>query len=365
MLLLRGRVKSLLGQSHNRYREGMGDGAGRERSPVVRRRLTILDIANEAGVSKGSVSMVLSGAPGPSAATIERVLAIADRLGYRANRTASLLARRRTRLLGVTMIPSNVFHGELVEEIQVTADKFGYELVLGAITDSHDERRAIETLIDFRCEALLLLGPTMRPDKLATIVDGVATVCVGRPLDLPRVDVVRADDKQGFADLVDHLVSLGHQHIAHVDGGAGVIADGRRRAFRAAIRRHGLTALVLRGGLTEEDGADALDGLSEAAGVTAVVAFNDRTAVGALDRLESEGRKVPADMSVTGFDDSIIARHSRIALTSVNQTQTKQARLAVEAAIERLDGGRTERREIVLPASLVVRGSTGPPGGRR
>jgi LacI family transcriptional regulator len=65
-------------------------------------------------------------------------------------------------------------------------------------------------------------------------------------------------------------------------------------------------------------------------------------------------------MSVTGFDDSILARHSRIDLTTVNQAPAEQARLSVDAAIERLDGGRTERREIVLPASLIVRGSTGP-----
>ena len=331
----------------------------RQNPPGNRRRPTIVDIANEAGVSKGLVSMVLSGASGPSAATTERILAIADRLGYRTNKTAAMLARRRTRLIGVTTIPSSVFHGELVEEIQVTADAAGYEIVLGSITASHDERRTIETLIDFRCEALLLLGPTMPAAHLARLVDTVPTVCVGRPLDLPAVDVVRADDKRGIAALVDHLVSLGHQRIAHVDGGKGPIADVRRRAYRAAMRRHGLTSRVLSGGLTEQQGADALDALDDAADVTAIVAFNDRAAVGVLDRLERNGIKVPDNVSVTGFDDSIIARHTRLDLTTVNQAQIEQARLAVAAAIERLDAGRTERRETVLPASLVIRGTTG------
>jgi DNA-binding LacI/PurR family transcriptional regulator len=339
----------------------MGDDAEPEVPAAVRRRPTILDIAVEAGVSKGLVSMVLSGASGPSAATTQRVLAIADRRGYRANRTATLLARRRTRLLGVTIIPSNVFHGELVERIQSTADAAGYELVLGAMSESHDERRTIEALVDFRCEAILLLGPTMPAAQLTRLIEGTPAVCVGRPLDLPEVDVVRADDRRGVAAVVDHLVALGHRRIAHVDGGSGVIADGRRRAYRAAIRRHGLAPVVLPGGLTEEHGAAALDALPPAAGVTAVACFNDRTATGVLDRLERKGVKVPEAMSVTGFDDSLLARHARIDLTTVSQAHGEQARLAVAAVLERLDGGRTERREIVLPARLVVRGSTGPP----
>jgi DNA-binding LacI/PurR family transcriptional regulator len=332
-----------------------------ESVPTGRRRPTILDIANEAGVSKGLVSMVLSGAAGPSAATAERVLAIAERLGYRANRTATLLARRRTRLLGVTIIPSNTYHGELIEQIQETAHAAGYELVLGAIAGDRDEQHTTEMLIDFRCEALLLVGATMAADKLAPIIAGIPTVSVGRPLELPDVDVVRADDANGILAIADHLVTLGHRRIAYVDGGTGVIAVGRRRAYQTAMRRHRLEALVLRGGLTEEDGAQALDALPESSDITAIMAYNDRNALGIVDRLERGGVTVPTQMSVTGFDDSILARHVRIDLTTVSQQPADQARLAVEAAIERLDGGRTERREIVLPASLVVRGSTGPP----
>jgi DNA-binding LacI/PurR family transcriptional regulator len=340
-----------------------GDAAS-GRMPGSRRRPTIQDIANEAGVSKGLVSMVLNGSSGPSAATTQRVLAIADRLGYRANRTASILARRRTRLLGVTLVPSSLYHGELVEEIQAAASAAGYELVLSSITGLQGEGSSIETLIDFRCEALILLGPTMGSAQLASIIDAVPTVVVGRPVDLPGVDVVRADDRQGVADVVDHLVSLGHRRIAHLDGGAGVIAGERRRGYRAAVERHGIPDVVLAGGLTEQDGADALDALPGDIPVTAIAAFNDRAAVGVLDRLERGGIAVPAQMSVAGFDDSLLARHSRIALTTVGQAHLEQARLAVQLALERLDQGRTARREIVVPATLVVRGSTGPAPGR-
>jgi DNA-binding LacI/PurR family transcriptional regulator len=307
--------------------------------------------------------MVLSGASGPSAATTERVIAVANRLGYRADRSAALLARKRSRTLGVTLIPSNVFHAEIVEQIQDTADTLGYELVLGSFTHVGDERRAIETLIDFRCEALLLLGPSIAARELAEVVGDIPAVSVGRPLDLPGVDVIRADDHRGMTQLVDYLVSLGHRRIAHADGGPGRIALVRRRAYTTAMGRHGLQSLVLRGGLTERDGAEAATALQPKSGVTAIVAYNDRGAIGVMDHFDRTGLRVPHDISVTGFDDSLMARLARIDLTSVNQAPGEQARLAVEAAVDRLDNGRIRRRETVLPATLVVRSSTGPAPG--
>jgi LacI family transcriptional regulator len=116
----------------------------------------------------------------------------------------------------------------------------------------------------------------------------------------------------------------------------------------------------MRGGLTEDHGAQALDSIPESTDITAVIAFNDRTAVGVMDRLERNGTAVPQDISVSGFDDSILARHSRIDLTTVSQAPVEQARVAVETALERLDGGRATRREVLLPPKLIVRGSTGP-----
>jgi DNA-binding LacI/PurR family transcriptional regulator len=319
------------------------------------------DVADEAGVSKGLVSMVLSGSSGPSTATRERVLAVAARLGYRGDRTAALLARRRTQTLGVTLVPGNLYHGELAAEIQGAAEAAGYEVVLSSTAGVQDEDHAIETLVDSRCEALLLLGPTLPAARLAGIVEAVPTVVLGRPIDLPDVDVVRADDVAGLAQAVGHLVDLGHRRIAHVDGGAGAIADVRREAYLAAMSRQALDPLVLPGGLTEDDGGRALDALPADAGVTALIAFNDPTAIGVLDRLERSGVRVPTAMSLVGFDDSPLARHFRIDLTSVGQGYLEQARVAVRLALERLEGGRADRREIVVPTRLVVRGSTATP----
>lgn len=322
------------------------------------RRPTMRDIAAQAGVSKGLVSLILNGNPGPSAQTTARVLAIADQIGYRADRTASLLARRRSRMLGVVAMPSNPFHAEMVEEIQRVADQGGYELGVGAVTASHDERQAIETLLDFRCEALFLLGSLLPAEELAALTAGVPVVSIGRLLDLAGFDVVRTADEQGMALLVDHLVDLGHRRIVHIDGGDGFVSAERRRAFTLAMQHHGLGPTVLHGGETERDGIRAAENIDLSTGVTAVVAYNDRCALGVLDHFDRTRTNVPKRVSVTGYDNSVLAQLHRINLTTVSQSPKDQARLAVAAAIERLDEDRTSDQEIVLEPHLVIRKST-------
>jgi DNA-binding LacI/PurR family transcriptional regulator len=319
------------------------------------------DVAARAGVSKALVSLVFRNAPGASAETRARVLEAADGIGYRHNRTASLLARRRTHVLGVTMILRNTYHAELVDDMQAAADERGYDLVLGTLTRTRDERRAIDTLLEFRCEALILLGPEIPATTLASLGRQVPVVVVGRRTSAP-VDVVRTADDDGVGQAVDHLVGLGHREIAHLDGGAGTIAADRRRGYRKAMRRHGLDPRFVPGGFTEETGARAARTLLDAGGLpTAVVAANDRSAIGLLDTLVRAGVDVPGAVSVVGYDDSVLSRMAYVNLTTVSQEPEQQAREAVAAAVERLDGSRATPRSVVLTPRLVLRGTTGPP----
>ncbi|EWT02171.1 LacI family transcriptional regulator [Intrasporangium oryzae NRRL B-24470] len=328
------------------------------------------DVASRAGVSTASVSLVLRGQPGPSASTRESVLDAARELGYRPDRTASLLARRRTKLLGVTMDVSSAFHAELLEDIQAAADERGYDIVISPLTRTRDERRAVESLLDFRCEALLLLGPTLTDPELAALAMDHHVVAIGRRAAAAGVDVVRAADDAGVALAVAHLVDLGHRSIAFVDGPRGPISALRRRGYRSAVRRlvGGDAVLVVPGGSTEDAGGDAARRvLSTETGErpTALVAFNDRAALGVLDRLRREGVEVPGGMSVVGYDDSPIARLATVDLTSVSQAPEAMAVAAVQAATERLDSGRTQAVDVVLDPHLVVRGTTGPPAHPR
>jgi DNA-binding LacI/PurR family transcriptional regulator len=335
-------------------------------SRPVRPRLE--DVAARAGVSTASASLVLRGKPGPGPQTRKAVLEAARAIGYRADRTASLLARRRTELLGVSMDVSNPFHAELLEEIHEAAERRGYDVVISPLTRARDEARAVETLLDFRCEALLLLGPDLPLLELTALGGQRAVVAIGRRVAAPGVDVVRAADDRGVALAVEHLVALGHRSIAFVDGPRGPIATLRRQGYRRAMRRlvEDDAVRVVPGGDTEADGAAAAAEMqADPRGLpTAVLAFNDRSALGLLDRLRRTGVRVPEQVSVVGYDDSPVARLGTVDLTTVSQAPQAMAEAAVSAAVNRLEGTGPDDRahvDVVLEPRLVVRGTTAPP----
>jgi DNA-binding LacI/PurR family transcriptional regulator len=351
-----------------RVKEGGGvaeqDRVPAEAARPVGRRPRLADVAARAGVSSGLVSLVLRNQPGPSAPTRARVIAAAQELGYRADRTASLLARRRSRHLGVLMDVRNTFHAELVTDLDAAATGLGYDLVLSTLTPARDERSAAAILLDFRCEALVLLGPDEPAGWLNALGSELPVVVVGRRVPSATVDVVRAADDRGVAQAVSHLAGLGHRDIAFVDGGSGTIAADRRRGYRQAMRRRGFAGhlRIIPGDHTEEAGTRAAAALTAGETLpTAVITSNDRCAVGLLDALARLGVAVPGTVSVVGYDDSTLARLAHVDLTSVSQDARGQARQAVALAVERLENGRAAPREVVLTPHLVVRSTTGPP----
>ncbi|MER6138432.1 LacI family DNA-binding transcriptional regulator [Streptomyces sp. NPDC001815] len=338
-------------------------GSARDRNGTGKRP-RLEDVAARVGLSTASVSLVLRGVSGPSERTRQRVLKAAADLGYQVDRTASLLASRRTRLLGVMVDVHRPFHAELVEHLHTAAEAVGYDLVLSTQTRTRDEHTAVETLLAFRSEAMILLGPTVPADTLAALDRKSPVIAVGRRIADAALDVVRTADDDGVGQIVDHLVGLGHRAITYVDGGKGVIATDRRRGYRTAMRHHGLDAhiRVLHGDHTEAAGERAARKLLEGDALpTAVVTYNDQSAIGVLAALARAVVAVPGQVSVAGYDDDTLSRLSCFNLTTVSQNAEEQARHAVAAAVERLDHGRTEPREVVLPPHLVIRGTTAEP----
>lgn len=325
-------------------------------------RPRLADVAARVGLSPASVSLVLRGAPGPSPATRARVLAAADALGYRPDRAASMLASRRSGAVGVVLDIRSTFHAELVEELLALAERRGRDLLLGARSPSRDERRAVESLVDSRCEALVLLGSDAPADRLAELGATLPVVAVGRRLPGAGVDVVRVPDDDGAAEQTRHLLALGHREVVHVDGGAGSIAAERRDGYLAAMRAAGLPGRVVAGGHGEADGARAAHALLAGETLpTAVAVFNDRCAVGLLDTLARAGVDVPAAVSVAGYDDSPLSRLAHVDLTTVSQDVPGTAEDVFDLLAERVDGGRDVAREVVRAPRLITRGSTGRP----
>ena len=329
------------------------------------RRPTLADVAARAGVSVALVSIVIRGVRGASPDSRQRIMRAADELGYRPDTRARLLRSRRSRLLGVVFGVQHPFHGDLVSGLYTAADRVDYQLTLSAVTPDRDDRRAVASLLQDRCEALILLGPQAPTGYLGELTARLPVVVVARAIRHRAVDVVRTADDEGLRQAVDHLVGLGHRRIAHVDGGRAPGAAERRRGYRDAMHRHGLDAqaAVLPGGLTEEDGAAAARALLRTdRRPTAVTVFNDRCAIGALDVLQRAGLSVPGDISVVGYDDSRLARLAHVDLTTVAQDTDRLTTLAVHRAVDRLDAAPVTRRELVVAPRLVVRSTTaGPP----
>jgi len=321
------------------------------------------EVARRADVSRALVSIVFRELPGASAETRDRVRAAAAEIGYRPDHRARLLSRRETRLLGTVFHIGDEFQSDLLVELYAAAAAEGYELVLSGVTARRTEADAVHELQSLRCDALILLGPTMRASDLRTIGRLTPTVAVARAV-AADVDVVRTDDVTGARIATKHLLDLGHSRIVHVDGGRSPGAAERRRGYQHAMRAAGLAGLISlqTGGLTEADGrAAALRLLAVGAPLpTAAFVFNDQSALGHVDAFRRAGVDVPADHSVIGFDNSRIARSVWTQLSTVGQDAPSLGRSAVDRAVGRLRQQSTPRRTTLVPPELVVRQSTRP-----
>jgi DNA-binding LacI/PurR family transcriptional regulator len=322
------------------------------------------DVAERAGVSRTLVSFILDGKPGASEETRQRVLAVAGEIGYRPDSAARLLAQGRSRTIGVLTDVHQLFQAELVTNIYPAAENCGYDMLLSANLHDHAESTFIESLLSHRCGSLILLGPRSTHDYLKKLATRVPTVVVGRRLAHVDSDTmlatVRTNDAKGMRLAVDYLVDLGHRDIHHVDGGDDPGSADRRRAYRTAMRHHGLAdrIAVIPGAHNEQAGAAAARAMLDAGTLpTAVLAGNDRCALGLLDVFTRAGVDIPGELSLIGYDDSHLSDNPRIDLTTIHQDAAGLAEHAVRQAVAMLEG-RSEADDVVLEPKLVVRSTT-------
>jgi DNA-binding LacI/PurR family transcriptional regulator len=328
------------------------------------RRPTMGDVAARVGVSRQLVSLVLRGAPGASPRTRERVRRAADELGYSPDIAAQMLRRNGTRTLGVLFTLEHDSEAAIVEHMHVAAAERGYSLILGARSPSRDEPTAIEELVGYRCDALILMSSTMAASGVRRLAQRVPLVAVGHGSTRLGSDVVRSAGDLGIAQAVDHLAELGHRTITYLHGRDMPTGRPRHQGYLTAMANRELPVDVLefKGDYTEEEGARAAALLLERPELpTAVIANNDHAALGLMVSLIRAGVSIPGTISVTGYDDSRLARLSFLDLTSVKQDPAEIGDLAIDCALSRISGERQRAIERITSAELVVRSSTAPP----
>jgi DNA-binding LacI/PurR family transcriptional regulator len=205
----------------------------------------------------------------------------------------------------------------------------------------------------------------MRTADIAAAAAEVPVVMVGRQVRGVDADLVIIDESHGTELVLDHLVGLGHERIAHVDGGKGAGGPQRRSAFLRGMRarRLGARARVIPGDFTEEAGAAAARALLAGPSLpTAVFAANDMVAAGLLGGFDDAALEVPGDVSIVGYDNNFIAHLAHVSLTTVDQPRTEMGRMALELLLDRIDNRRPSVVRLVEP-KLVVRSTTAPPRG--
>ncbi|WP_440104137.1 LacI family DNA-binding transcriptional regulator [Glutamicibacter mishrai] len=319
------------------------------------KRPTLADVARASGVSVALASIVLREAEGASEESRARVKQAAADLGYRPDSRARSLRSSRSRTLGLALALGEPLHAELADALYAEADAHGFEIILGATGKHRDERRVLNTLIDAGVEAVIGVFPELPASQLAQISKQLPVISLLRKVKgLPSIIT---DEAAGIDQLVSHLAQLGHTRLLHLDGGSAVAAKQRRDAFLASAAKADIEARVIAAGPDDATAFEVLRGHFEqtppAERATAVVAFNDRAALGARQAIDLAGLVVPGQISVTGYDDSEFSRLAHADLTSVRQDVAALAQAAMQAALEAPGTSSTHAPQ------LVVRGSTG------
>ncbi|MEN2739640.1 LacI family DNA-binding transcriptional regulator [Microbacterium sp. X-17] len=331
-----------------------------------RRRVTISDVAQAAGVSTSAVSKVLRSASGVSPQMRARVSEAIETLQYRPHAGARGM-RGTSFTIGVMVTEfSSPFQPEIAEGISDELGDTNYqEIVVRGSTDPAQQRRSLEALFDRQVDGVIVIAPWTSQAWLEDLGRDIPTVVVARHGTSRNFDTVVSDDRRGAQLMVEHLVQNGHTRIAHTGQPSGGLRGQhvlshteRQRGYEIAMREHGLEPELVVTNYTEQGGYDAAQLLlDQAAPPTAIFAGADIAALGVLRAADQRGLHVPGDVAVAGYDDILIAGIPRVGLTTINQSGRETGRASARLLLERIRG-RTEPLRYVVAPVLRPRSTT-------
>jgi DNA-binding LacI/PurR family transcriptional regulator len=324
-------------------------------------KLTLMDIAARAGVSRSTASLALRGEPGVQPEKRARILKIAKELNFTPDLSARRLASNVTGTIGVLLSDIlNPFTALVAKSIDAVAREKGFEVILSieGFPDPAAEK-AIQSLVAQRVAGLILIGSPDSTTLIEKVSRHLPVLYFGRHLSSERVDSVSNDDRLGALLVVRHLVELGHRDIAHIDGGPSAGSQRRREAYRSAMEEQGLTPRVYPGRHTLDGGVASTETiLNEINRPTAIFASNDLEAVGVISRLLKEGIRVPDDVAVVGYDDIPFAESETMALTTIRQPIPYMATQSLEILTSRMQRFDEPASHVLIAPSLIVRRTT-------
>jgi LacI family transcriptional regulator len=319
-------------------------------------------VAKAAGVSYQTVSRVINNNPNVALKTRNRVLRAIEELDYRPNKAAQVLNTQRSHL--IELIALDIFSGgPVIDTISMTAKRHGYKVIISAVRPA-DIAMTLDDALGRSVDGFLFIVTSMS----ITSVE-LAELCQ----DVPFVRMIDAqessapsviyDQRYGAQVATQHLIDLGHRHIAHIVGQEGnADAAARYDGWLATLRLNGLLpGPTANGNFTVPAGYEAACNLlASGEPFTAIFAGNDEMAIGAIAALRANGLRMPDDVSLVGFDDSPVSAYIDPPLTTLRQDWQAMARLSTEYLIERIEKPDTPIYQRILMPEFMIRHSTRP-----
>ena len=338
------------------------------------KKVTVIDLAHAAGVSKSTVSLVLQGSPLVKDETRARVTRAMADLGYVYNRGAANLRQARSKIVGIIVNDlTNSFFAELAVGVDAIVQSAGYVQFMGH--SAEDVQRQSELIASMREHGVagLIISPargTEAADLKPVVDSGLPVVLAMRNIPGAKVSSLLSDNVAGAKAAVEHLLDLGHRRIGFLGGFADtqVFAE-RAQGYRDALTAAGIAiddTCIIPSSASRAGGVEAIGRLMTIGGVpvTAAHCFNDAVAFGVCDGLRARRLEPGVDFSVVGFDDVIEARTAVPALTTVSINPQRMGQQAAQLLFKQINAGRTSPEAVRTTARLVVRDSTAPPAAQ-
>lgn len=332
-----------------------------------KKRTTIADVARAADVSIMTVSRAVNDKPGVGPELRQRIMALAEEMGYRPNHIARGLATRQTATIGL-VVPdiANPFFARIARGAEDAAFEAGYSLFLiNTAEELPREQAALESLLQKEIDGIILCSSRLPSDELQESVSRFpAVVLVNRELPTPLDNVAQlnVNDELGARLAVQHFVAQGRQRIAFVAGPATSLSGQRRfDGYRAALKAAGLgfdPELLEHCAPTTAGGSEAAGAILERRPkVDAMLAFNDLVAAGVIQACTDAAHDVPDKIAVIGFDDVPLAQVMRPQITTLHVNQPQLGRLAMQTLLATISGEDTVMPSYQLDPELIVRES--------
>lgn len=331
--------------------------------------VTIYDVAKKARVSIATVSRILNNSGSVSEKTRQRVKKVMEELNYTPNVIASALTKKSTLTLGL-LIPdiSNLFFAELARGVEDACNDFGFNIIICNTDYSSEKETTYINLLKQKSIDGFIISSAYYNDQnvIKLLKANVPLILLGRDIDdsegLP-IDIVGSDNVKGGYIATKHLIELGHKNIACLLGPPQIKVNlEREKGYLRALEEAGLKACpeaVGYGDFKIEFGfKKTMDILKGPCKPTAFFAANDLIALGVIRAIREFGLKVPQDISVVGYDNTMFAEMIEPPLTTVNQQMRNMGYIATELLIKRIKGERMPGEKKILDTELVIRKST-------